>query len=90
MTAHVQDERISVPGDSGPDDSELTTRRPSGAAREADRFHRGTDTRNNPTGTAAGTGGSTRTKTASACLSGNFRTGRRDRESDTEEQTKEA
>jgi len=25
VTAHVQDERISVPGDSGPDDSKYTT-----------------------------------------------------------------
>lgn len=50
VTAHIQDERISVPGDPGPDDSELTTRTPSGAAREADRFHRGADARDDPYG----------------------------------------
>lgn len=50
VTGHVQDERISVPGDSGPDDSEYSTRTPSGAAREADRFHRGTDAREDPFG----------------------------------------
>jgi len=50
VTAHVKDERISVPGDSGPDDSELTTRTPSGAAREADQFHRDEDARDDPYG----------------------------------------
>jgi hypothetical protein len=48
VTAHVQDERISVPGDSGPDDSKYTTRTPSGAARETDRFHRRADAREDP------------------------------------------
>jgi len=50
VTAHIQGERIDVPGDTGPDDSDFTTRTPSGAAREADRRHRGADSRNDPYG----------------------------------------
>lgn len=50
VTAHVQGERINVPGDSGPDDFVDSTRTPSGAAREADRLHRGKDMRDDPNG----------------------------------------
>lgn len=50
VTAHVQGERINVPGDGGPDDFEDSTRTPSGAAREADRLHRGADMRDDPNG----------------------------------------
>ena len=50
VTAHVQGERINVSGDAGPDDSDYTTRTPSGAAREADRQHRGASARNDPYG----------------------------------------
>jgi len=50
VTAHIQGERINVPGDAGPDDSDFTTRTPSGAAREADRRHRGADARDDPYG----------------------------------------
>ena len=45
VTVSVKDERIFVPGDSGPDNSDYTTRTPTGAARVADRLHRGEDAR---------------------------------------------
>jgi hypothetical protein len=50
VTGHVQDERISVPGDSGPDNSKYSTRTPSGAAREADQWCRNEDARADPYG----------------------------------------
>ncbi len=50
VTVCVQGEQIDVPSDAGPDDSDYTTRTPSGSAREADRQHRGTDARNDPYG----------------------------------------
>lgn len=50
VNAHVRGERINVPGDAGPDDSDYTTRTPSGAAREADRQYRGADARDDPYG----------------------------------------
>jgi len=50
VNAQVQGERIDVPGDSGPEDSDYTTRTPSGAAREADRWYRNADARDDPYG----------------------------------------
>jgi hypothetical protein len=50
VTATVQGERINVSGDASPDSSVDGTRTPSGAAREADRLHRGVDARDDPYG----------------------------------------
>lgn len=50
VTVQVQGERINVKGDAGPDGVADSTRTPSGAAREADRLHRGVDSRDDPYG----------------------------------------
>lgn len=50
VRASVKGERISVPGDAGPDNSDYTTRTPLGASRVADRHHRGIDARKDPYG----------------------------------------
>lgn len=41
----VKGERIDVPSDPGPDNTDYTTRTPTGAARVADRHHRAEDAR---------------------------------------------
>lgn len=46
ITASVKGERIFVSGDPGPRDTDFSTRTPMGAARVADRQHRGNDARN--------------------------------------------
>lgn len=46
VRATVSGERIDVSGDPGPDRTNCTTRTPTGAARVADRHHRGNDARN--------------------------------------------
>lgn len=45
VTVSVKGERIDVRGDAGPDNSEYTTRTPTGAARVADRHFRAADSR---------------------------------------------